>query len=111
MELLHEANHETAFRAGFGRGRSAHVELRLSISIRYRPPRERTEVTRLAHISGWGWSTPDPFDLEEMCPEGVARFGSEVTVLNWLPAFFTLGIYSPRTVIARCAAVPEVEPK
>ena len=82
-----------------------------SCAYRYRfdtgLPESGREVTRWAHIAGWGWSTPEPFDLEEMCPEGVARFGSEVTFPNWLAAFFTLGIYSPRTVIVRCAAVPE----
>lgn len=102
-------------RLRFARASVAVALLTSSCAYRYRfdtgLPESGREVTRLAHISGWGWSTPDPFDLEEMCPEGVARFGSEVTVLNWLPAFFTLGIYSPRTVIARCAAVPEVEPK
>ena len=66
-------------------------------------PESGREVTRWAHISGWGWATPEPFNLDEMCPEGVARFGSEITFLNWLPTFFTLGIYSPRTVTAGCA--------
>jgi len=66
-------------------------------------PENGKKVTRWAHIAGWGWSTPEPFDIEEMCPEGVARFGSHVNFLNWLAAFFTLGIYSPRTVVAWCA--------
>jgi len=83
-----------------------------SCAYRYRfdtgLPENGREVTRWANILWWGWQTPEPFDLEAMCPEGVARFGSEVTFLNWLPAFFTLGIYSPRTVIVRCAGpVPD----
>jgi hypothetical protein len=82
-----------------------------SCAYRYRfvtgLPENGTKVTRWAHIAGWGWSTPDPFDLEEMCPEGVARFGSHVSFLNWLPAFLTLGIYSPRTVVAWCAGEPQ----
>jgi len=82
-----------------------------SCAYRYRfntgLPENGKKVTRWAHIAGWGWSTPEPFDLEEMCPEGVARFGSHVNFGNWLAGFFTLGLYSPRTVVAWCAASSE----
>jgi len=66
-------------------------------------PKGDRKETRWAHIAGYGWATPDPFDLEEMCPEGVAVFGSHINLLNWFPTLLTLGIYSPRTVVAWCA--------
>jgi hypothetical protein len=76
-------------------------------------PRSSAEpITQWKHISVWGWVSDDePFDLEAACPSGVAEFGSYVSFLNWLPAFFTIGIYAPRTIYAYCAdASAEVRP-
>jgi len=67
------------------------------------PPGDR-EVSELRHIGMWGHvGGSEPFDLHAACPEGTASFGSQITFLNWLPAFFSLGTYSPRTVTAVCA--------
>ena len=59
--------------------------------------------TQWYHIGAWGYAHGGPFNLEETCPEGVAEFGSYVNFANWLPAFLTIGLYSPRTVYAICA--------
>jgi hypothetical protein len=58
------------------------------------------KVKEWRHIYGWGYGEPKALNLEEACPEGVAEFGSYVSFTNWLCAFCTLGIYSPRTVYA-----------
>ena len=62
---------------------------------------ERVEEWR--HIGLWGWIDAEPVDLEKACPSGVSRFGSYIGFLNWLPGFFTLGLYAPRTVFVECA--------
>ncbi len=75
-----------------------------------RPPAIPTQsVTETRHLAFWGWKSGPPFDLEQACPQGVAEFGSRVGFWNWLPAFFTLGLYTPRTVYAVCAQ-PEAKP-
>lgn len=58
------------------------------------------KVTEWRHPMLWGWIDAAPFDLEKACPDGVAEFGSYVSILNWPCAVLTLGIYSPRTVYA-----------
>lgn len=70
-------------------------------------PQSDRVVEEWRHIYMWGWVSGPPFDLEAACPEGVAQFGSYIGWLNWLPGFFTLGIYAPRTVYAVCAAQPD----
>lgn len=64
-------------------------------------PAESVNETR--HIGFWGWTETEPFDLEHACPGGVAEFGSHVSFVNWVPAFLTIGLYTPRTVYAVCA--------
>ena len=61
-------------------------------------------VKEWRHIGIWGYVEAKPFDLEEACPQGVAEFGSYVSFSNWLCTFFTVGLYSPRTVYAIPAA-------
>jgi hypothetical protein len=72
-------------------------------------PKGDHKETRWAHIGFYGWATPEPFDLEEMCPEGVAVFGSHINLLNWFPTLLTVGLYSPRTVVAWCAQPEAVQ--
>ena len=75
-----------------------------------RPPAIPTQsVTETRHLALWGWKSGPPFDLAKACPQGVSEFGSRVSFVNWLPAFFTLGLYTPRTVYAVCAQ-PEGTP-
>lgn len=67
-------------------------------------PEGERRVSTTMHQSFFGWSSDNVFDLEDACPEGTAEFGSRITFLNWLPAFFTLGLYTPRTAYAVCAS-------
>ena len=64
------------------------------------PNSEGRTVTEWRHIGLWGLVEEDPFDLEKACPEGVAEFGSYVSLPNWLCRLVTIGLYSPRTVYA-----------
>src|SRR5690349_9507853 len=57
-------------------------------------------VTEWKSIGLWGYLGPYPFDLEKACPEGVAEFGSYVSFPNWICAFLSAGLYTPRTVYA-----------
>lgn len=66
-------------------------------------PRSDVVVKEWRNIYAWGWVDAAPFDLDRACPDGVAQFGSYVSFTNWLPAFFTVGIYTPRTVFAACS--------
>jgi hypothetical protein len=66
-------------------------------------PPSGTRVQENRHIAIWGYVEAAPFDLERSCPNGVSEFGSYVSFLNWLSAFLTIGIYTPRTVYAVCS--------
>jgi hypothetical protein len=66
------------------------------------PPSDQKQ-TQWHHIGLWGHIYSGPFNLEQACPEGTAEFGSYINFGNWLPAFLTIGLYSPRTVYAICA--------
>jgi hypothetical protein len=66
-------------------------------------PSER-RVSEWRHQAIFGYVGGAPFDLEAACPNGVAEFGSRISLLNWFPALLTMGLYTPRTVHAVCAA-------
>jgi hypothetical protein len=68
--------------------------------VREEAPSKAKTVKEWRHIGLWGWTKPAPFDLKKACPGGVAEFGSYVSFPNWVFAFVTLGLYSPRTVYA-----------
>ena len=60
-------------------------------------PASGEKIKMWQHISSWGWNDPQPIDLDEVSPGGVAEFGSYISFTNWLCTFFTLGFYSPQT--------------
>jgi len=62
---------------------------------------QRVEETQSQAL--FGWMSDNVFDLDKACPQGVAEFGSYISFTNWLPSFFTLGLYTPRTAYAVCA--------
>jgi hypothetical protein len=43
-------------------------------------------------------------NLKRVCPTGVTSFGDEFRPFDLLFAFGTLGLYTPKTVLVRCAA-------
>ena len=57
-------------------------------------------VSETQHQGLFGWVSDNVFDLEQACPTGVSEFGSYISFTNWLPAFLTIGLYTPRTAYA-----------
>jgi hypothetical protein len=68
------------------------------------PPAKEKTYTEWKHIGLWGWISSSPVNLDKACPEGVAEFGSYVSLPNWVCAVITAGLYSPRTAYAVPAA-------
>jgi hypothetical protein len=66
-------------------------------------PASDQRVTEKENQALFGWKSDNVFDLDKACPQGVSEFGSYISFKNWLPAFFTIGFYTPRTAYAVCA--------
>ena len=49
----------------------------------------------------WGLVGKHEVDLDQLCPEGVAKVHSDDAAFG-LWNFFTLGIYVPRTLVVEC---------
>lgn len=49
----------------------------------------------------------DDVELDEICPEGVARIETKQNGWNGLVSVLTLGIYTPQKLNVFCAAVPK----
>jgi len=43
-------------------------------------------------------------NLKKLCPTGVTSFGDEFRPLDLLFSVATVGLYTPKTVVIRCAA-------
>ncbi len=74
-------------------------------AVRYdagRPPSAR-RYERTVHFWLWGFKGDGRIDLDAACPEGVARFHSGASALQWVGEVVTLGFWSPRTVVVECA--------
>jgi ABC-type glycerol-3-phosphate transport system substrate-binding protein len=67
------------------------------------PSPRRWEKT--IHFWLWGFKGDGRVDLDAACPEGVARFRSEATALQWAAQVVTFGFWSPRRVVVECAEV------
>ncbi len=67
------------------------------------PSPRRWEKT--IHFWLWGFKGDGRVDLDAACPEGVARFRSEATALQWAAQVVTIGFWSPRRVVVECAEV------
>jgi hypothetical protein len=76
-------------------------------AVRYdagRPPSQR-RYEKTVHFWLWGFKGNGRVDLDAACPEGVARFRSEATALQWVAQVVTVGFWSPRRVVVHCADV------
>jgi hypothetical protein len=60
---------------------------------------------RTVHFFFWGLAGRPTVDLDEACPEGVARVRSGAGFGGWLAQAGTVGIWAPRTVTVECAEV------
>ncbi len=56
--------------------------------------------------SGWvyGLVSPDPISTQAKCKHGVAKVETELSFVNQLVGFHTLGIYTPMSIKVTCAA-------
>ncbi|HVP68420.1 MAG TPA: hypothetical protein VMT17_14290 [Anaeromyxobacteraceae bacterium] len=53
----------------------------------------------------WGLAeVSDPVDVPKLCPNGYARIESELTFVQGLVQYLTIGIYNPQNVTVRCVA-------
>jgi hypothetical protein len=76
-------------------------------AVRYdagRPASPR-RYEKTIHFWMWGFKGDGRVDLDEACPEGVARFRSEARTLHWVAQVATIGFWSPRRVVVECAEV------
>lgn len=56
--------------------------------------------------SGWvfGLVPPSTISTTEKCPDGVSKVETQLSFVNQLVSFITLGIYTPMHIRATCAA-------
>ncbi len=65
-----------------------------------------TTVIRKGFASGWiyGLVPPSTVSTANQCPNGVARVETQLSFVNQLVGFLTLGIYTPMEIVVTCAA-------
>ena len=65
-----------------------------------------TTVIRKGFASGWiyGLVPPSTVSTASQCPTGVARVETQLSFVNQLVSFLTLGIYTPMEIVVTCAA-------
>jgi hypothetical protein len=51
----------------------------------------------------WGLVGEKVVSLDTLCPQGVARWYNQMTFVDGLLSFITIGIYAPRTIVVDCA--------
>ena len=63
-------------------------------------------VIRKGFASGWiyGLVPPSTVSTANQCPNGVARVETQLSFVNQLVSFLTLGIYTPMEIVVTCAA-------
>jgi hypothetical protein len=52
----------------------------------------------------WGLVPPSTVETAAKCPNGVAKVETQLTFLNQLVEFVTIGIYTPMSIEVTCAA-------
>jgi len=64
------------------------------------------EVIDKPWASGWifGLVPPKPLETMSNCPNGVAQVDTQLSFVNQLVSFLTLGIYTPMAIKVTCAA-------
>lgn len=65
-----------------------------------------TQVINKSFASGWiyGLVPPSTVSTAAQCPGGVARVETQLSFVNQLVSFLTLGIYTPMRITVTCAA-------
>ncbi len=64
-----------------------------------------TTVIKKGFASGWiyGLVPPKTVETASQCPAGVARVETQLSFVNQLVSFLTLGIYTPMEIVVTCA--------
>lgn len=67
-----------------------------------------TQVLERSFASSWiyGLVPPKTVETASRCPDGVAKVETQLTFLNQLVRFLTLGIYTPMQIRVTCAQAP-----
>jgi len=62
-------------------------------------------VVKKGFASGWvyGLVPPKLVETASKCPDGVARVETQLSFVNQLVGFLTLGIYTPMEIVVTCA--------
>lgn len=64
------------------------------------------QVIEKSFASGWilGLVPPSTVATAAKCPDGVAKVETQLSFVNQLVSFITVGIYTPMSIKATCAA-------
>lgn len=64
------------------------------------------EVIKNSFASGWifGLVPPSTVETASQCPNGVAKVETQLSFVNQLVGFLTIGIYTPMEIKVTCAA-------
>lgn len=68
-----------------------------------RPANGVTVSKNWAHSFIGGLVPPSTLETASQCPNGVAKVETQLSFLNQLANFVTLGIYTPMTITVQCA--------
>lgn len=68
-----------------------------------RPSNGVTVSKNWAHSFIGGLVPPSTLETASQCPNGVAKVETQLSFLNQLANFVTLGIYTPMTITVQCA--------
>ena len=65
-----------------------------------------TQVINKSFASAWiyGLVPPSTVSTAERCPNGVAKIETQLSFVNQVVSFLTLGIYTPMQITVTCAA-------
>lgn len=69
-----------------------------------KPGRALEPAYQRQHFFVLGLIGDKEIDLTKECPRGATQFGEQFTAGDVLYGIFTLGIYTPKTVVVRCNA-------
>lgn len=69
-----------------------------------RQPSGQMIERKWAHSFLYGLVPPSTVETAQQCPNGVARVETQLSFLNQVANFITLGIYSPMTIQVQCAS-------
>jgi hypothetical protein len=74
-------------------------------------PRQTKVFSAWQHNFFWGSvSATNPIDLRAVCPEGISRIESEISLEQTFMHALTLGIYGPTKMRVYCRKLPITEP-